>query len=38
MYLSLPIPAPRENTEKVSLDECLKAFVREETMEKNDAW
>ena len=37
MYLSLPIPAARENT-KVSLYECLEAFVREEIMEKTDAW
>jgi ubiquitin carboxyl-terminal hydrolase 8 len=37
MYLSLPIPTGRGIT-KVSLQMCLDAFVKEEIMEKSDAW
>ncbi|KAF9512677.1 hypothetical protein BS47DRAFT_1382832 [Hydnum rufescens UP504] len=37
MYLSLPIPTARGNTQ-VSLYECLDAFVREEIMENTEAW
>ena len=36
MYLSLPIPSTKHN--KVSLQQCLDAFVKEEVMEKSDAW
>ncbi len=37
MYLTLPIPAGRSTT-KVTLTQCLDAFVRAEVMEKSDAW
>ncbi|KAH9945764.1 cysteine proteinase [Amylocystis lapponica] len=37
MYLSLPIPSGRSAT-KVTLEQCLDAFVKEEVMEKSDAW
>jgi len=37
MYLSLEIPVGRGIT-KVSLDQCLDAFVKPEVMEKSDAW
>lgn len=37
MYLTLPIPAGR-GISKVSLQQCLDAFVHEEVMEKSDAW
>lgn len=37
MYLSLPIPAGRGTT-RVSLNQCLDAFVKPEVMEKGDAW
>ena len=37
MYLTLPIPTGRGNS-KVSLQHCLDAFVKEEVMEKSDAW
>jgi len=37
MYLTLPIPASR-NASKVTLTQCLDAFVRAEVMEKSDAW
>ncbi|KAG8926015.1 ubiquitin-specific protease doa4 [Tulasnella sp. 408] len=37
MYLSLPIPTGRGVT-KVTLKQCLDAFVKPETMEKSDAW
>jgi len=37
MYLTLPIPAGR-STSKVTLTQCLDAFVRAEVMEKSDAW
>ncbi|OSX64490.1 hypothetical protein POSPLADRAFT_1065606 [Postia placenta MAD-698-R-SB12] len=36
MYLTLPIPIGRGS--KVSLYQCLDAFVKEEVMEKSDAW
>ncbi|KAI0058855.1 cysteine proteinase [Artomyces pyxidatus] len=36
MYLSLPIPNTKHN--KISLQHCLDAFVKEEVMEKTDAW
>ncbi|KAI0036203.1 hypothetical protein K488DRAFT_76118 [Vararia minispora EC-137] len=35
MYLSLPIPS---KISKVSLYQCLDAFVAEEVLEKSDAW
>lgn len=37
MYLSLPIPTGR-GMNKVTLQQCLDAFVKEEVMEKADAW
>jgi len=37
MYLSLPIPNKR-GISKVSLTQCLDAFLKEEIMEKDDAW
>ncbi|EMD39329.1 hypothetical protein CERSUDRAFT_64183 [Gelatoporia subvermispora B] len=37
MYLTLPIPSTRSGS-KVSLQQCLDAFVKEEVMEKSDAW
>lgn len=37
MYLSLPVPAGR-GINKVTLFQCLDAFVKEEVMEKQDAW
>jgi len=37
MYLTLPIPTGRGSS-KVSLYQCLDAFVKEEVMEKSDAW
>lgn len=37
MYLSLPIPSGR-GLSKVSLFQCLDAFVKEEVMDKADAW
>ncbi|KAI0924296.1 hypothetical protein AcW2_005215 [Taiwanofungus camphoratus] len=37
MYLSLPIPSNRSGS-KVSLHQCLDFFVKEEVMEKSDAW
>ncbi|KAH8110726.1 cysteine proteinase [Phellopilus nigrolimitatus] len=36
MYLTLPIPNLRGS--KVTLQQCLDAFVQEEVMEKADAW
>jgi ubiquitin carboxyl-terminal hydrolase 8 len=36
MYLTLPIPA--KGNSKVTLQQCLDAFVKEEVMEKSDAW
>lgn len=35
MYLTLPIPDKRSS---VTLHQCLDAFVKEEVMEKSDAW
>lgn len=35
MYLTLPIPEKRNS---VTLQQCLDAFVKEEVMEKSDAW
>ncbi|KAF8839000.1 cysteine proteinase, partial [Paxillus ammoniavirescens] len=37
MYLSLPIPSPKSQS-KVSLYSCLNAFVKEEVLEKSEAW
>jgi len=37
MYLSLPLPTGR-NSSKVTLTQCLDAFVKSEVMEKTDAW
>ncbi|CAL1714070.1 unnamed protein product [Somion occarium] len=37
MYLTLPIPSTRGSS-RASLHQCLDAFVREEVMEKSDAW
>jgi ubiquitin carboxyl-terminal hydrolase 8 len=37
MYLSLPVPTSRLK-HKVSLEHCLDTFVKEETMEKGNAW
>ncbi|KAI0352107.1 cysteine proteinase [Trametes cingulata] len=37
MYLTLPIPTTRGNS-KVTLQQCIDAFVKEEVMEKSDAW
>ncbi|KAH7922616.1 cysteine proteinase [Leucogyrophana mollusca] len=37
MYLSLPIP-PAKGSSKVSLQACLDAFVKEEVLEKSEAW
>ncbi|KAI0773259.1 cysteine proteinase [Trametes elegans] len=37
MYLTLPIPANRGN-QKVTLQQCIEAFVKEEVMDKSDAW
>ncbi|PWN50446.1 cysteine proteinase [Violaceomyces palustris] len=37
MYLSLPIPNGR-GMNRVTLQQCLDAFVREEIMDKSDAW
>lgn len=36
MYLTLPIPT--KGSHKVTLQQCLDAFVKEEVMEKSDAW
>ena len=36
MYLTLPIPT--KSSHKVTLQQCLDAFVKEEVMEKADAW
>lgn len=36
MYLTLPIPSGRNA--RATLQECLDAFVKEEVMEKADAW
>lgn len=37
MPLSIPVPSGKGIT-KVSLDECIRSFVREEILEKDDAW
>ncbi|CCM01085.1 uncharacterized protein FIBRA_03133 [Fibroporia radiculosa] len=37
MYLTLPVPT-RRGLSKVSLSQCLDAFVKEEVMEESDAW
>lgn len=37
MYLSLPIPHPRPNA-KFTLHDCLQEFVKEETLDGEDAW
>jgi hypothetical protein len=37
MYLTLPVPTGRGST-KIPIQQCLDAFVREEVMEKTDAW
>ncbi|OCH85882.1 cysteine proteinase [Obba rivulosa] len=37
MYLTLPIPSNRSGS-RVTLQQCLDAFVKEEVMEKSDAW
>lgn len=37
MYLSLPIPSGRSFS-KVTLFQCLDAFVKEEVLDKADAW
>ncbi|KAH9893374.1 cysteine proteinase [Cubamyces lactineus] len=37
MYLTLPIPTIRGNS-KVTLEQCIDAFVKEEVMDKSDAW
>ncbi|KAF8507957.1 hypothetical protein BU17DRAFT_56970 [Hysterangium stoloniferum] len=36
MYLSLPLPSGR--TAKTSLEQCLDAFVKDEVLEKSEAW
>ena len=36
MYLSLPIPT--KGLGKITLANCLEAFVKEEVMEKANAW
>ncbi|KAI0071160.1 hypothetical protein K474DRAFT_1679622 [Panus rudis PR-1116 ss-1] len=37
MYLTLPIPSTSKSA-RVTLQQCLDAFVKEEVMEKSDAW
>lgn len=37
MYLTLPIPSGK-GTSKISLHQSLDAFVKEEVMDKSDAW
>jgi ubiquitin carboxyl-terminal hydrolase 8 len=37
MYLTLPVPTGRGSS-KVTLTQCLDAFVKSEVMEKTDAW
>lgn len=37
MPLSIPIPSGRGIT-KASLEDCITAFVREEILDKDDAW
>lgn len=38
MTLSLPIPASRRGPSQVTLQQCIDYFVREEILEKDDAW
>jgi ubiquitin carboxyl-terminal hydrolase 8 len=38
MSLSLPIPANKSGPASVSLYQCLDYFVKEEVLEKSDAW
>ncbi|RDX51268.1 cysteine proteinase [Lentinus brumalis] len=37
MYLTLPVPTGR-SASKVTLQQCIDAFVKEEVMDKSDAW
>ena len=37
MYLTLPIPTGRSSS-KITLQQCIDAFVQEEVMDKSDAW
>ena len=37
MYLSVPIPSSR-TLHKVTLEQCIEAFVKEEILEKDDMW
>lgn len=37
MYLSVPIPSSR-TLHKVTLEQCIEAFVKEEVLEKDDMW
>lgn len=37
MYLTLPVP-PKSGNAKVPLQQCIDAFVKEEVMDKSDAW
>ncbi|OJT09766.1 Ubiquitin carboxyl-terminal hydrolase 8 [Trametes pubescens] len=37
MYLTLPVP-PKSGNTKVPLQQCIDAFVKEEVMDKSDAW
>ncbi|KAI0832093.1 cysteine proteinase [Trametes gibbosa] len=37
MYLTLPVPTTRSGS-KVTLQQCIDAFVKEEVMDKSDAW
>ncbi len=38
MSLSLPIPAKKLRISSVTLTQCLDYFVKEETLDKEDAW
>lgn len=38
MSLSLPIPAKKLRISSVTLYQCLDYFVKEETLDKEDAW
>lgn len=38
MSLSLPIPAKKMRLTSVTLQQCLDAFVKEETLDKEDCW
>lgn len=37
MYLTPPVPTGRGSS-RIPLQRCLDAFVKEEVMEKTDAW